>query len=65
MFATLASANCAGNFNLTVPEGTPSSTAISTSDNFFATFATFVNTILEREPNVCESNPFLLAVNRQ
>ena len=62
-FAALAAVDCADNSNLAVPEGTPSSAATSTSDEFLATFAALRNVILERKSKVCESNPILFAAN--
>ena len=64
-FAALAAANCANNSNLAVPEEISLDPATSTSDGFFATFATLANTTLERESKVYEFNLFLFAVNHQ
>ena len=65
MFAAFATIDFANNSNLAIFEGTPSSAATSTSDEFLATFAALANTTLERESKMCESNPFLFAANHQ
>lgn len=65
VFTPLAAANCAANSNLAISEGTPSSAATFTPDEFLAIFAALANTTLKRKPKVCESNPFLFATHHQ
>ena len=65
MFAAFAVTNCLDNFDFAIPEGILLGAAIFTSNQFLATFATFANVTLKKKSKMCESNPFLFAVNHQ
>ena len=63
VFAAFAATNYASNFNLVITEEILLNAAISISNKFFAIFAAFANTILEKKPKACKFNPFLYATN--
>lgn len=62
-FTTLTTANCTRNSNLVILKETPSGAAISTPDEFFATFLALINITLERKSKIYKSNLFLFLAN--